>query len=187
MKKSLLLFFSLSIICFLVVGCGGSQTVNLAPCLKGTFGSNTPLKAFSAEDIKNTEVTKLEKRLTFRDDGTGFYYIPVVKNQLPEYRVEFTYTCKNEVVDLTATKLYINGIEAPPDGVNKDEVLLEKRLKLYKLFPARVQQLNCNCTNSSLQTNFIGKTDYSSPLDNIGDIVFEWNKITDVSSWVKRN
>jgi hypothetical protein len=187
MKKPLLLFFSLSIICLLVAGCGGSQTESLAPCLKGTFGSNTPLKAFSAEEIKNTEVTKLEKRLTFREDGTGFYYIPVVKNQFPEYRVEFTYTNKNEVVELTATKLYINGVEAPSDGVNTDEELLEKRLKLYKLFPARIQQLNCTCTSSSLQTKFLGKIDYSSPLDNTGDIIFEWNKITDVSEWVKRN
>ncbi|RFS17064.1 hypothetical protein [Emticicia sp. C21] len=187
MKKSLLLFFSLSIICVVVAGCGDSQTESLAPCLKGTFGGNSPLKVFSDEDIKNNEVTKLEKRLTFRDDGTGFYYIPVVKNQFPEYRVEFTYTNKNEIVELTATKLYINGVEAPPDGVNKDEVLLEKRLKFYKLFPARVQQLNCNCTSSTLQTNFLGKIDYFSPLDNMGDIVFEWNKITDVPTWVKRN
>lgn len=171
----------------LFIGCGGSQTENLTPCLKGTFGSNVPLKAFSSEEIKNSSITNLEKRLTFRENGTGFYYVPVVKNQLPEYRVEFTYTSKNEVVELTATKLFINGIETPSDGVNKDEVLLEMRLKFYKLFPSRIQQVNCNCTSSNLQTNYSGKIDYSSILDDRGDVIFEQNKITDVLSWVKRN
>ena len=180
--RNLILSFAL-----LFLGCGDSKTESLTPCLKGTFGSNTPLKAYSSEEIKDNQITNLEKRLTFREDGTGFYYVPVIKNQFPEYRVEFTYTNKNDIVELIATKLFINGVESPSDGLNRDEELLEWRLNFYKLFPARIQQVNCTCTGSTLQTNFLGKIDYSSVLDNTGDIIFEHNKITEVSSWIKRN
>lgn len=169
----------------LVIGCGSNQSESVEPCIIGTFGSNAPLSAYSADEIKSNNVSSLEKQLTFRDDGTGFYYVPVIKNQHPEFRVDFTYTYKNDLVELTATKLLMNGVEAPNDGVNKPEVLLENRLKFYKLFSARTQEVNCSCVTNGLQTKFTSNTFTDSGL-NGSDRIFEQNKISDVASWIRR-
>jgi hypothetical protein len=169
----------------LFIGCGSDNQTeeNLDPCIHGTFGSNVPISSYSSEEIKSIGIDNLEKQLTFRHDGTGFYYVPVIKNQFPEFRVEFIYTYKNNRVELTATHLFANGVEPPNDGLNKPEVLLEKRLQFYKLFSSLKQEITCSCTTDNIQTKFANTT-FGNELSD--DSIFDQNKLSDITSWIRR-
>ena len=176
--------FILSFI-LLLVGCGSNQTDKIAPCVIGTFGSNVPLGSFSADDIKNSKITDLEKQLLLREDGTGYYYVPVVKNQSPEFRVEFTYKYSDNTIEFSVTKLFNNGIEMPSDGLGKDAQLLESRLKFYKLFASSNEKITCNCTTQGMETAIV-KTTTNINFGSTLDPIFNGNKFQDVKSWVRR-
>jgi hypothetical protein len=178
--------FILSFI-LLLIGCGSSSTESVAPCIVGSFGSNVPLKAFSADAIKNNKITDLEKQLFFREDGTGYYAVPAVKNSFPEFKVEFSYKFKDNIIDITAMKLFNNGIEMPSDGLGKDEQLLEKRLRFYKLLASLNEKTTCNCTKTGMETIILKTSANTDFLYSSDDSIFDGNQFQDVKSWVRRN
>lgn len=168
----------------LVIGCGSNQSESLAPCIVGTFGSNKPLMAFSSDDIKNSSITETEKQLVFGENGTGYYYVPVVKYHYPEYKVEFNYTVTETEIEITATKLFIAGREMPTDVITKNDHLLGQ-LRFYKLFSSLTQKISCNCSGSGIDYTLMKSATSSDYVTN-GDPIFDDNKFENITTWMRR-
>lgn len=176
--------FILSFI-LLLIGCGSSSTESVTPCIIGSFGSNKAEYIYSQEEIKGVSIEDLERKLTFKNDGTGSFYRPAFKQYgraFGQWEAFFNYKTSGNTINIYVTKLIIDGLDVEKDI---EKGTMATYLHNLGIFEGIEDKISYDCAG----TNIILNKAYSiRVVGNInGNIQMKNDSEVKPEQWVKRN
>lgn len=169
----------------LFIGCGSSQDEPVATCVSGTFGNNKVEYQYAPDAIRGVAIEDLERKLTFKPDGTGSIYRPAFKGTgrpFGQWEASFSYKVTENTIKIAVSKLIIDGLDVEKD-IEKGAMAIY--LKNLGIFNGVDDEISFTCDGSSIT---ITKAYFISVVSNINGGV-QLKKESDIKSeqWIKRN
>jgi hypothetical protein len=172
----------------LLIGCGSNQTENLAPCIVGTFGNNKPEYQYLANSSYSTlSVEELERKITFKSDGTGVFFRPAYKSNIGQtygqWEVFFSYKTDGNKIKITVNKFLVDVSFDVEKELGKESLSIYlKNLGIFKDIDDEIKY-GCNETSITITNSyfisFISNMNGTPQIKNESD--------TKPEQWIKRN